>query len=156
MKKNINVIQIKGFRGLIVAAFVVTCLIAGFGIFPGLIAMKLWNIVANYFLQVPSIGIFQGVLLWGIIVAAYFTFRKEKLIVCMKSPQGLTDEELKAVFADVKRQAQTDKIIQAMMKAKEAELKAKSSVDKDFNPIENSNIEIIEDNIEEKKEEIHF
>ena len=30
MKKNINVIQIKGIRGLIIAGFVVTCLFAGF------------------------------------------------------------------------------------------------------------------------------
>ena len=43
----------------------------------------------------------------------------------MKAPKGLSDEELKAVFADIKKQAQDDTILQAMIKAREAELKLK-------------------------------
>ena len=93
--------------------------------------MNLWNLIAKYFVQVPTIGLIQGTLLWGIIIASYFTFRKERLVVCMKAPQGLSDEELKAVFADIKKQAQDDKIIQTMMKAREAELKLKESEQKE-------------------------
>ena len=104
---------------------IISCLIAGFIGFPGLVAMHIWNIAANYVENMPSIGLLQGILLWGIILASYFTFRKERLVVCMKSPQGLNDEELKSVFADLKKQAQDDKIIQAMMKARDAELKVK-------------------------------
>ena len=125
MKKNLNVIQINGIRGLIMAGFIVICLAAGFIGFPGWVCMHLWNFVASYTIQIPTIGILQGLLLWGIMVTAYFTFRKEKLVVCMKSPQGLSEEELKAVFADIKKQAQDDKIIQTMLKAREAELKIK-------------------------------
>lgn len=125
MKKNLNVIQINGIRGLIMAGFIVICLAAGFIGFPGWVCMHMWNFVASYTIQIPTIGIIQGLLLWGIMVAAYFTFRKEKLVVCMKSPQGLSEEELKAVFADIKKQAQDDKIIQTMLKAREAELKIK-------------------------------
>ena len=125
MKKNLNVIQINGIRGLIMAGFIVICLAAGFIGFPGWVCMHLWNFVASYTIQIPTIGILQGLLLWGIMVAAYFTFRKEKLVVCMKSPQGLSEEELKAVFADIKKQAQDDKIIQTMLRAREAELKIK-------------------------------
>lgn len=125
MKKNFNVIQINGVRGLIMAGFIVTCLAAGFGAFPGWVCMHLWNIGASYTDALPSIGLIQGLLLWGIMVAAYFTFRKQKLVVCMKAPQGLSDEELKAVFADIKKQAQDDTILQAMIKAREAELKIK-------------------------------
>lgn len=127
MKKNINVIQIRGIRGLIIAGMVVCCLFAGFVVFPGLVAMVAWNAVAEHVSQIPTIGIIQGVLLWGIIVASYFVFRKEKLVVCMKSSQGLSDEEIKSVFADIKKQAQDDKIIQAMLKARETELKIKDS-----------------------------
>ena len=36
-----------------------------------------------------------------------------------------SDEELKSVFADIKKQAQDDTILQAMIKAREAELKLK-------------------------------
>ena len=125
MKKNFNVIQINGVRGLIMAGFIVTCLVAGFGVFPGWVCMHLWNFGASFTELLPSIGLIQGLLLWGIIVAAYFTFRKQKLVVCMKAPQGLSDEELKTVFADIKKQAQDDTILQAMIKAREAELKLK-------------------------------
>ena len=125
MKKNLNVIQINGIRGLIMAGFIVVCLAAGFIGFPGWVCMHIWNFAVSYTMQMPAIGILQGLLLWGIMVAAYFTFRKEKLVVCMKSPQGLSEEELKAVFADIKKQAQDDKIIQTMLKAREAELKIK-------------------------------
>ena len=107
------------------AGFIVTCLVAGFAVFPCLVCMHLWNLCASFAENLPSIGLFQGLLLWGIMVAAYFTFRKQKLVVCMKAPQGLSDEELKAVFADIKKQAQDDTILQAMIKAREAELKLK-------------------------------
>lgn len=123
MKKNLNVIQIKGVKGLIMLIMVGCCLVAGFIVFPGWVAMNIWNVLASLVNNAPSIGIIQGVLLWGIIVASYFTFRKERVVVCMKTPQGLNEEELKAVFADIKKQTQDDKIIQAMLKARETELK---------------------------------
>lgn len=123
MKKNLNIIQIKGIKGLIFIGIVACCLAAGFIVFPGWAAMHVWNFIASYVDQIPMIGCFQGVLLWGIIVASYFTFRKEKLVVCMKAQQGLNEEELKAVFANIKKQAQDDKILQAMLKARETELK---------------------------------
>ena len=123
MKKKLNVIQIKGVKGLIMLVMVGCCLVAGFIVFPGWVAMNIWNVLASLVNNAPSIGIIQGVLLWGIIVASYFTFRKERVVVCMKTPQGLNEEELKAVFADIKKQTQDDKIIQAMLKARETELK---------------------------------
>ena len=123
MKKNLNVIQIKGIKGLIMLVMVGCCLVAGFIVFPGWVAMNIWNVLASLVNNAPSIGIIQGVLLWGIIVASYLTFRKERVVVCMKTPQGLNEEELKAVFADIKKQTQDDKIIQAMLKARETELK---------------------------------
>ena len=127
MKKNINVIQIKGIKGIIIAAFVVTCLAAGFIAFPGIVCTKLWNLVSAQIDSLPAIGILQGVLLWAILVVSYFVFRKDKVVVCLKSPQGLSEEELKSVFADLKKQSQEDPILQAMLKARESELKIKST-----------------------------
>lgn len=109
------------------AGFIVCCLAAGFIVFPGWVAMSVWNFAASYSLQVPTIGIFQGGLLWGILVASYFTFRKDKFVVCMRTPQGLNEEELKAVFADIKKQADDEKILQSMLKARETELKLKET-----------------------------
>ena len=129
MKKNLNVIQIKGIRGLIIAGLVVCCLVAGFIAFPGWVGMQAWNFMASNIENLPAIGLFQGILLWGIIIASYFTFRKEKVVVCLKSPQGLSEDELKAVFANMKKQSLEDPILQAMMKAREAELKYKAQQD---------------------------
>ena len=133
MKKNCNIIQIKGIRGLIIIGLIACCLFAGFIIFPGIVLMCIWNSLVKYATQIPSINIIQGTLLWGIIIVSYFTFRKEKLVVCVKSPQGLNEEELKAVFADIKKQANEDKIIQTMLKARETELKIKEDKEKSEN-----------------------
>ncbi len=126
MKKNLNVIQIKGTRGIILACFIVSCLFAGFIVFPGWLGMQSWNYLANYTNTLPSIGLVQGILLWGILAISYFIFRKEKVVVCMKTPQGLSEEELKAVFADMKKQSLEDPILQAMLKAREAEMRYKA------------------------------
>lgn len=123
MKKNLNVIQINGIRGIICACFIVICLLAGFVAFPGIVTMKIWNFIAVNIEQIPMIGVIQGILLWGIIAASYFTFRKNKLVVCMRATDGLNEDELKAVFETIKKQAQNDTFIQSMIKAREAELK---------------------------------
>lgn len=127
MKKNFNIIQIKGVKGILLAIFVISCLFAGFIVFPGWVAMQLWNLITNYIPILPIIGLFQGLILWGILAISYFLLRKEKVIVCMKSPQGLSDEELKSVFADIKRHTMEDPILHAMVKARESELKMKSA-----------------------------
>lgn len=129
MKKNFNVIQIKGIRGIILAAFIVICLAAGFVVFPGWLCMNIWNLFSSHTLNVPAIGLLQGVLLWGIIAASYFIFRKEKVVVCMRGQEGLSEEELKAVFANIKRQSQDDPILHAMMRARETELRIKTLED---------------------------
>jgi hypothetical protein len=81
--------------------------------------------------SVPSIGIIQGILLWGIIIASYFAFRKDKLIVCVKTPRGLSEDELKSVFADLKETTKQDIILQSMLKARETELKLKMENEKE-------------------------
>ena len=128
MKHNLNVIHINGIRGIIFASCVVCCLFAGFIVFPGMLAMIIWNKLAQYSLSVPSIGIIQGVLLWGIVIALYFILKKDRIILCVKSPKGLTEEELKAVLADMKEHSEEDIVLKNMLKAREAELKLKNNV----------------------------
>ena len=125
MKKNLNVIKIKGFKGLIMAGFVACCLFAGFAVFPGWLAMQAWDFASARLENVPAIGLFQGVLLWGIIAASYFIFRKDKVVVCMSSQEGFSEDEMKAIFKDIKKQSQDDLILQSMLKAREAELSYK-------------------------------
>ena len=65
-----------------------------------------------------------------------FVFRKEKVVVCMRTPDSLSEEELKSVFAEMKKQSLEDPILHAMMKAREAELKYKSQQELDLNKSE--------------------
>ena len=67
MKRKTRVIQIDGFRGLILALFAVVCLAAGFIAFPGYVAMCIWN----HFASLPPINLFQGVLLWAIVAMSF-------------------------------------------------------------------------------------
>ena len=143
MKKNLNVIQVRGVRGLIILGMVLCCLTVGFIIFPGWVAMHIWNFIAGYFDSAPLIGLLQGVLLWGIMIASYFTFKKNRIVVCVKTPKGLNEDELKAVFADLKKNNTEDKIVQAMLKAREAELKIQEGEQKtDIQVVENNSDEI--------------
>ena len=126
MKHNMNVIEIRGIRGLIITGCAICCLAVGFIGFPGWIFMHIWNYCASYALTVPSIGIIQGILLWGIIIASYFAFKKDKFIVCVKSPRGLSEDELKSVFADLQKSTKQDIILKSMLKARETEAKLKN------------------------------
>ena len=38
-----KVVKIDGFKGIFAAVFIGVCLFAGFVIFPGMVAMHLWN-----------------------------------------------------------------------------------------------------------------
>ena len=137
MKHNMSVIEIRGIRGLLLAGSAICCLAVGFIGFPGWILMHIWNYAASFSVTVPGIGIFQGVLLWGIIIASYLIFKKDKLIVCVKSPKGLSEEELKSVFADLKEISKEDLILKSMIKARETELKLKNIEDKSNQEVEN-------------------
>ena len=143
MKKNLNVIQVRGIKGIIILGLVLCCLVVGFIVFPGWVAMHIWNLIAGCINGVPMIGLIQGVLLWGIIIASYLTFKKNRIVVCVKTPKGLSEDELKAVFADMKKNNAEDKIIQAMLKAREAELKIQENEQKtDIQVVENKSDEI--------------
>ena len=126
MKHNLNVIQIRGIRGLVIVGSAVCCLFAGFIVFPGWVWMHIWNFVSSYVENLPAIGIIQGVLLWGIMIACYFIFKRDSVVVCFRTPQGLNEDELKSVFEDIKKDAENDPVLKAMLKARETELKLKN------------------------------
>ena len=53
MKNNLNVIQIRGLRGLIFAVMIGCCLVAGFVVFPGWLCMQIWNALEKSFAPWP-------------------------------------------------------------------------------------------------------
>ena len=66
MKRNFNVIQINGIKGILLAVFLLGCLVAGFLTFPGWLCMNIWNYISGYFVDMPKMQLVHGVLLWCI------------------------------------------------------------------------------------------
>jgi hypothetical protein len=128
-----KIIQIEGIRGLITAAFVGVCLFAGFVMFPGLVAMSLWNKYLVNLYMFPEISLFQGVLLWGILTISYCIVTKNKFALSFRNTPELSDEELSSIIKSAKINAHTqmmNKIISQSDKfiSKEEE---KKSIEKD-------------------------
>lgn len=104
MKKNLHVIQISGFRGILMAIFVVSCLIAGFVAFPALVLMYGWNLALNSFL--PKINFVGGILLWIIVALTFYLTRKKKrLIVSFNAKEELSEDEMKVLMAKIQANA---------------------------------------------------
>jgi len=134
MKRNFRVIQINGIRGVLLALFAITCLIAGFVAFPTFLTMHAWNYLSATTGSFPLIGFGEAVLLWAIIIFSVFIFNKKKLIVSCNVQQELTDEEVKEVVERIKSQknslnmsAPKDLSIQKNIKAEENPEKEKVS-----------------------------
>lgn len=104
MKKNFRVIQINGFRGLFIAFFAISCLVAGFVAFPALLTMTAWNYLSATTSSFPQIGFGEGILLWAIIAFSLFIFNKKKFIVSFNAQQELTEDEVRAVVTKFKSQ----------------------------------------------------
>jgi hypothetical protein len=128
-----KIIQIDGIRGLLTAAFVGVCLFAGFVMFPGLVAMSLWNKYLVNLYMFPVISLFQGILLWGILAISYCIITKNKFALSFKNTPELSDEELSSIIKSAKINAHTkmiNKIISQSDKFINKE-EEKNSIEKD-------------------------
>lgn len=97
MKKR--VIQINGLGGILMVLFVLSCLIAGFVVFPAFVSMSAWNYFAGKMNSVATIPFAGGFLLWGIIALTFMIFNKRKLIVSFKMPT--CEDELQTVLKKI-------------------------------------------------------
>lgn len=150
-----KIIQIDGFKGLITAAFMGVCLFAGFVMFPGLVAMHLWNkyLVSN--LMFPIINLFQGILLWAITAISYFILSKKGFAVSFKDAPELSDSELDMIMKKAKihsHMTKVNKIIQSKDCFEKLKKDSKSLSDKDLSHM-SSSISRTEDASAEVKEE---
>lgn len=115
MRRRTRIIQISGLRGILMMLFMASCLAAGFILFPAAVAMHLWNWVAS-FAPIPLINIYQGLMLWAIVAISGFIINdKKKFLVAFKTPDRLTDEEMKKVLERVKIHSQTRQALNSMI-----------------------------------------
>lgn len=129
MKRNAKIIQISGFKGILTALFIVTCLAAGFIAFPGFVAMNIWNHFAGY--TVPQINIYQGILLWAIIFLAYYITNKQQVAVSFASPKELNEAELNLLMERIKQQSQARRLNKIILNKKEESLKEEETNEKE-------------------------
>lgn len=105
MKKNkLRVLQIRGFRGLLLTVFVLTCLIAGFIAFPGFVTMNIWNYFASQITSLQPLNFYGGTLLWAIVLMSIFITKKKNFAISFGAPQELTEGEVKEVISKIKSQ----------------------------------------------------
>lgn len=84
MNKHFRIIDVNGFRGLMLFLFIVAGLICGFVAFPGYVTMHLWNFISES-ISLPTINFFQGILLWAIIAFTIYIFGNQKVVIVMQS-----------------------------------------------------------------------
>lgn len=117
MRRKTRIIQISGLRGLCLAVFTVACLVAGFIAFPAIVAMHAWNYIAE-FIAIPAINFWQGLMLWAIIAISGFILNdRKKFLVALKTPDKLTDQEMKTLLERMKIQSQTQAINSMILKS---------------------------------------
>lgn len=133
-----KIIQIDGFKGLITAAFMGVCLFAGFVVFPGMVAMNLWNKYLVTLYMFPVLNLFQGILLWGIAAISYCILSKKGLAVSFRETPELTDKELDMIMQRARIQSQITKVNKIIQKSDKFQAKSNeifSSQNKDFSQI---------------------
>ena len=91
MNKRFNIIQLSGIKGIFFIVFLIGCAIAGFLVFPGWVCMLVWNYAMSHFLDMPSMTILHGIILWCIIALITFQLNKKDFGISFKSVSG--DEE---------------------------------------------------------------
>ena len=132
MKRNAKIIQISGFRGILTAIFVVVCLAAGFIVFPGYIAMYIWNYFAD---TLPQINIVQGILLWAMVAMLCYIANRQRFAISFETPKELTEEEMDALMQRVRMQSQAkmlNNIITKSIKELEKEELEQKNSEKDI------------------------
>ena len=85
MKKRIKVVEINGFRGILVIAYAIVCAVAGFIFFPAWALMHLWNLFGTYVYHLPHMSYLHGFMLYAIIVLLYFATNSHKTCVGISS-----------------------------------------------------------------------
>jgi len=126
MKNRLNIIQINGLKGLLFLAGAIVCLIAGFIVFPGIVMKSGWNLLSSLSGAVPSIGMIQGILLWGIIVVGFYALGgKKSLFFEFKTADDLSKSELDEVMSRIKQERRADMVKRSLMRAKLLEMEAK-------------------------------
>ncbi len=104
MNKHGRIIEIRGFRGILTALFVLCCLVTGFTVFPGFVAMTAWNFVSQYITDMPQMTLLHGVMLWAILFLIWFAFNGKMPSFHFGCESAMNDEEIRDFVEKVKQE----------------------------------------------------
>ena len=131
MRRNAHIIQITGFRGILMAVFVVSCLAAGFIGFPALVAMHLWNYATN-FVAIPAISFVQGLMLWSIVaIIGYIINDRKKYLVALNPKSQLSEEEINKIMERVRLQRNAEILNSMILNNSQEQTKSEKEDSKD-------------------------
>lgn len=98
MKKNLKVITINGFRGLILAAFIIFGLFSGFVLAPSYFCKEIWNFIGRNYIVLPHMEIYHGAILWAIIALSIYALCKNRIYIGVPVAPKFDEEKLKAIL----------------------------------------------------------
>lgn len=130
MRKKAKIIEIKGFRGIIMIAFVAACLFAGFVLFPAKAAVYLWNYTALNFLSLPLISLWQGILLWASIALSIYIVNSKRKMLSFKTTSELSEEEMQTLMERIKIQAEARRLNSLLLKEENEKKDDSEKIDK--------------------------
>lgn len=122
MRKGPKIIQINGFRGIILAGFIVTCLVAGFVVFPAKVAEVIWNYVATTYIALPKINIIQGILLWAMVALSIYLLNNKNFAISFSQPTELSDDEMNFLMERIKMQQQAQRLNAMILKSNDIKI----------------------------------
>ncbi len=122
MRKGPKIIQINGYRGIFLAAFIVICLFAGFVLFPAKVATLLWNYVAANYISIPQITLWQGCLLWAMTALSIYILSNRKFAISFQQPTELSDAEMKILMDRIHMQQQAQKLNAMIMQSNDIKI----------------------------------
>lgn len=104
MNKHGRIIEIRGIKGLLTAIFIVCCLITGFTVFPGFIAMHAWNFISLYVTDMPHMTLLHGIMLWAILFLIWFAFNGRFPSLHFGCQSAMNDEEIREFVEKIQRE----------------------------------------------------
>ena len=99
-----KIIQISGIGGILLTAFIIVCLFAGFIVFPAKLAMLAWNYIGSHYIALPEINIIQGGILCFMIALSIYLLNDGRFAVSFHNSATLSDEEFTSLMRKVKAQ----------------------------------------------------
>ncbi|MCM1338635.1 MAG: hypothetical protein NC191_03080 [Muribaculaceae bacterium] len=147
-----KILKINGIKGLITTLFVAVCAFQGFVVFPGSVAMNLWNKYLVNLYMFPSLSLFQGVLLWGAFVTVYCILAKTGFAISFEEP-NFTEDEIENIVKKARINAQQRLINKSVSKMDRFEISKKDNSDIEIPSYVSSPISLGKQESKEKNEE---